>query len=123
MGGKGNRGAPHQWKLWAQLFGRLGPVRLVEVVHLIAERVGRRVEDAGKMRRPLGPLYFLQQLEQHVAEAGHGADGQAVRRARKRGQGMEGAEDIGARVHQIEVAVLGNGGSGHEQGILCRPQV
>ena len=52
---------------------------------------------------------LAQQLPQHGAEAVHGADRQAVGRARQRRQRVEGAEDVARAVDQVDVAALDDG--------------
>ncbi len=123
MGRKGLSGAAHERELRAQFFRRFGPVGLVLVVQFVPEGDRGFVKDAGEMGGPLIALQIFQQLEQHVAETAHSADWQIVARTGQRGQGVEGAEDVGAGIHQIEMTVLVDGGSGHGSGILCWPNV
>ncbi len=89
-------------ELRPQILRRLRPVRLVVGVDLVAERDGRVVEDHREMGRRLA-VGLAQQLPQHVAEAVHGPDRQAVRLARQRRQGVVGAEDVGGAVDEVDV--------------------
>ena len=100
-----NRRFAHQRELRSQILRWFRPVGLVFREHLISERVGRLVEHTGKMRRPLVALEIFEQLPQHVAEAGHGADRQSIRRAGQRRQGVIGAKDVSTRIDQVEMAV------------------
>jgi hypothetical protein len=118
MGRKGNRGLPDERKLRHKFFRCLCAVRLVGGKEVIAERLGRSVEDARKMRRPLSALEVFQQLEQHVAETRDRPDRQAIGLTRQRGQGMERAEDVGARIDQVEMALVVDWGRGHGR-FLC----
>ena len=103
----------HQGELRRQVRRSRRAVRLVVLVEIVAERLFGMVEHHGEMGRAVGVgLHLHQQLPQHVAEALHGADRQAVRLARQRGQGVVGAEDEAGAVHQIEPGVrpiLGGG--------------
>ena len=51
-------------------------------------------------------LHLAQQLPQHVAEAEHGVDLQAVRLAGERRQRVIGAEDVARAVDQEDVVAL-----------------
>ena len=106
VAGKGDGGFAHQRELRAKVFRRLVPVRLVVGIEIVAERVATLVEYAGKMGGAFVAFQLFQKLPEHVAEAGDRADRQAVRGAAQRGKGVEGAEDIGARIDQVEVAVF-----------------
>jgi hypothetical protein len=86
-------------------------VRLVAVVKLIAEGLGPGVEDDGDVRGRIVAAVLLDQLVQHIAEAGDGADRQPVRLARQGRQAVIGAEDIARAVNQHQ-AVSGFGGGG-----------
>ncbi len=103
---EGLDGVADQRELRHQLFGRRRAMRLVVLVDLVAERLLAGVEDDGQMRRPAALAGVLQQLPQHGAEAVHGADRQAVGRARQRRQRVEGAEDVARAVDQVDVAAL-----------------
>ena len=118
VGGEGERGLAHQRELRHEFFRRRRALRLVERVDLVAEAAAGGIEDAGEMGWAVLALQVFQQLEQHVAKAGHGADRQAVRGACQRGQGMEGAEDVGAGIDQIEMALRVDGSVGHGR-FLC----
>ena len=119
---EGARRLPDQPELRDQVGRRLGPVRLVVGVDLVAECLRRIVEDDGEMRRLVArrrrrPL--LQDLPDHVAEAEHRADRQAVGFPRQRRQRVEGAEDEAGAVDQDQMVAgierrLGDlGGCGH----------
>ena len=95
-----------QRELRNEVFRRVGPVRLVVGIELGAEGLLRFVEYHGEMRRLLLRLHLGQQLPQHVAEAEHGIDLQAVRLAGQRRQRVIGAEDVAGAVHQEEVVAL-----------------
>ena len=117
---EGARRLADQAELRDEVGGRVGPVRLVIGVELVAKRLGRIVEDDGEMRGLVAGRLgrpFLHQLPDHVAEAGDRADRQAVGFARQRRQRVEGAEDEGRAVDQDEVVAgfergLGGGGGG-----------
>ena len=110
---EGARRLADQAELRPQIGRRLGPLRLVLVVYVIAEGFPRFVEDHAKMRR-LCRFHLAHQLPQHGAEALHGLDGQAVALAAERRQGVIGAENIARSVNEIEmIAGLELGGLGH----------
>ena len=89
-----------------QVLRRLRPVRLVVGIDIVAEGLLRLVEDHRDMRRLVLRLHLGQQLPQHVAEAEHGADRQAVGLARERRQRVIGAENVAGAVDQEEVVAL-----------------
>ena len=113
---EGAGGLAHQGELRDQVFGRRRPVGLVLVVEGVAEGLLGMVEDDGEVGGRLGiALHVAQKLPQHVAEAGHGPDRQAVGLAGERRQGVVGAEDVAGPVDQIEAhpgPVLGRRGGG-----------
>ena len=82
---------------------RIGPVRLVIGIDALAEGLLRLVEDDGEMGGLLARLHFLEQLPQHVAEAGDGADREAVTLPRQGRQSVIGAENITGTVDQIDM--------------------
>ena len=84
---------------------RVRPVRLVFGIEFGAEGLFRLVEHHREMGR-LVVLHLGQQLPQHVAEAEHGIDLQAVRLAGERRQRVIGAEDVAGAVHQEQVVAL-----------------
>ena len=95
-----------QRELRHQVLRRRGAVRLVLVVELVAEGGRGMVEDDGEMRRRDADrrvARFLDQLPQHVAETGDGADRHAVGLARQRRQRVVGAEDVGRAVDEEEM--------------------
>ena len=103
---EGARGVAHQRKLRDQIFRRIGTVRLVLRIDLVAERGLAGIEDHGEMRRRFGAFHVLQELPQHVAVAGDGACGQAVGFAGQRRQRVIGAEEIARSVDQVEMIAL-----------------
>ena len=98
-----------QRELRDEIGRRVGPVRLVVLVELVAERVLGLVEDDREMRRLVLRLHVAQQLPQHVAEAEHGIDLQAVRLAVQRRQRVIGAENVARAVDQKDVVALLHG--------------
>ena len=94
-----------QRKLWNEVFRRIRPVRLVFGIKFGAEGPLGFVEHDGQMGRLVG-LHLGQELPQHVAEAEHGIDLQAVGFAGQRRQRMVGAEDVAGAVHQKQVVAL-----------------
>ncbi len=100
---EGAGGLAHQAELRDQILGRRRAVGLVLRVEVGAERLLRGVEYDRQVRRPLRVVAHLaQQLPQHVAEAGHRADRQAVGLPREGRQGVVGAEDVARPVHEVE---------------------
>ena len=75
---EGAHGVADQRELRDQIVRRRRPVRLVVGIELVAEGDLRLVEDDRQMRRPVVRRHVAQQLPQHVAEAEHGIDLQAV---------------------------------------------
>ncbi len=117
---KGDGGAAHQRELGDQVLGRIGTLRLVLVVEIVAKGMRAGVEYAGEVCRLVPRLEVLQHLPQHVAEARNRADGQAVRLARQLRQGVVGAEDKAGRIDQIDVARRVDGAvHGHERPLLA----
>ena len=96
-------------ELGDELVGRRRTVRLVVLVDLVAEVLAASVEDHRHVGRRLRRLRLAQELPQHGAEAVHGADGQAVGRARQGRERVEGAEDVARAVDEIDVAALDDG--------------
>ena len=96
---EGAGGLADERELRNQLLRRLAPVRLVELVDLIAKGEPRRVEDHRGMVR----IGFAQDLPQHVGEAEHRIDRRAVGAGQRR-ERMEGAEDEARAVDEVEVA-------------------
>jgi hypothetical protein len=103
---EGARRVAGERDLRAQVLGHLVAVGLVEVVEVVAEGVGALVEHHRDMGRPVRGAVPLEELPEHVDEAGHGSDGQAVGLPRKRRQRVVGAEDEGRPVDQVQVAAL-----------------
>jgi hypothetical protein len=90
-------------ELRAQVIGWRRPVRFIVGEKVLAERLFRLVEDHREMCGPFVGLHFSQEFPQHVAEAEHGIHLQSVRFARKRRQGVIGAEDVGGAVDQEDM--------------------
>ena len=92
----------HQRKLRDQVFRQWRSVGLVEIVEVVAERLGRVVKDHRQMGRRLGRRFHVhQQLPDHVAEARDRPDRHAVALAGQRWQGVKGAEDETRPVDQV----------------------
>ena len=90
-----------QRKLRQQFVRRIGPVRLVLGVEIVAKGALGGIED----HRDVVGVSVVQQLQQHVGEAEDGVDGRAVRPGERR-QLMEGAEDEARAVDQVDVPGL-----------------
>ena len=86
--------------------GMSGRCALYSRIEIGAEGLLRLVEHHGEMGRPLLRLHVVEQLPQHVAEAEHGVDLQAVRLAGERRQRVVGAEDVARAVDQEDVVAL-----------------
>ena len=95
-------------------------VRLVVGIEIGAEGFFRFVEHHRKMRRLVFRLHVAQQLPQHVAEAEHGIDLQAVRFAAERRQRVIGAENVARAVDQEDVVALLQAAGGNGCGVLRR---
>ncbi len=100
---EGAGGLADQRELGDQILGRGRPVRLVLIEHLVAECLGRGVEDHREMARPALPRQILQQLPQHRREAIDGIGGHAVPVGERR-QPVIGPEDVARSVDEIEMA-------------------
>ncbi len=103
---EGARRLADQAELRTQVLRCFGAMGLVVGIERVAEGRPRSVEDhrqMGRLDRGAGLLRLLQQAIEHVAEAGDGADRQAVRLAGERRQRVIGAEDVGRAVDQEEV--------------------
>ena len=109
---EGAGGVADQRELRHQLGRRRRPVGLVLVVHLVAERALRGVEDDREMGRAVGLVEPVRQLPQHGRVAVDRADIEPELVGQRR-QPVEGAEDIAGAVDEIEM--LG----GH--GVGCSP--
>ena len=95
-----------QRKLRTQIVGRVGPVRLVVGIHFGAEGLLGLVEHHREMRRLVLRLHVAQKLPQHVAEAEHGIELQAVGLAVDRRQRVIGAENVAGAVDQEDVVAF-----------------
>ena len=98
-----------QRELRDQIARDVRPLRLVFGIEIGAEGLFRLVEHHREVRRPLLRLHVVEQLPQHVAEAEHGVDLQAVRLAGERRQRVVGAEDVARAVDQEDVVALFEG--------------
>ena len=98
--------APGQWNLWAQLFGHRLAIGLVLVIHVVAKCVASLVEDHRNMCGCIRAGVRLDIAIDHVAKAGHGADGQPVGFAGQWRQRMKCAKDKGRPVDQVQVVSL-----------------
>ncbi len=109
---EGARRLADQAELGYQLIGRRGAVRLVGIEHILAEGLRGIIEDNREMRRrdPDRRIARIgQQLPQHVAEAGDGADRQAVGFARQGRQGMKRPEDESRAVNKEKMIAFFHG--------------
>ena len=105
--GEGARRIADHRKLRDQILGRGRAVRLILVVHVVAEGVRPLVQDHRQMRRPLGLTQFFGQLPQHRRIAIDRANGLAMP-VGERGKLVIGAENIARAVDEIEM-ILGHG--------------
>jgi hypothetical protein len=105
---KGARRIADDGELRHQILRCRRPVRLVLVVHLIAEGLAGMVEDHRQVRGRILALQILQKLPQHVAEPLHRPHRRPVC-PRQRRQRMIGPENIARPVDQIEMGVLVDG--------------
>ena len=102
---KGARRVADQRELRAQIFGRLGTVRLILIVNLVTERLARMIEDDRKVRRSVRVVQILRELPEHRGVAIDRTDRHPVR-VRQRRQAMIGAEDVAGAIDQIEMILL-----------------
>ena len=105
--GKSAGGVADHGELRNQILGRGRAVRLILVVHIVAERVRPLVQDHGHMRWPLGFAQLLGQLPQHRRIAIDRAHRLAMAVGQRR-KLVIGAEDIARAVDEVEV-ILGHG--------------
>ena len=106
---EGAGGIADQWELRDQVFRRLGPIRLVLVVEIVAEAVAALVENHREVRRPVRLVQVFSQLPQHRGVAVDRADRRALRVGQRR-QAVIGAENVGRSVDQVEMLLVGHGG-------------
>ena len=115
---EGMRRLAHQRELRHEIVGRLHPVRLVGVVHGVAEALAALVED----HHQLVARHVLGEAEQHVAEAEHGADRHAFGVGQRR-QREERAEDVSRAVDEHETGLTdfrgGGGAFGHGVALIA----
>lgn len=108
-------GVTDKTELRDQVFRRRRAVRLVAIVEIVTERLGRIVEDDGEMRRSDadGSIARVgQKLPQHVAEARDRIDRQAVRLAVQGRDGVERPEDEPGAVDEEEMIAFFHGDKG-----------
>ena len=89
---------PDQGKLRAQIVGRIRPMRFVIGIHFGAERALGKIEHHREVGRLVLRFHVPQQLPQHVAEAEHGIELQAVGLAIDRRQRVIGAKNVGRAI-------------------------
>ena len=106
--GEGAGGDADQRELRDQVFGRRWPVRLVLVVHLVAEGLLRRVEDHRHVGRPVGLVEPVGELPQHRRIAIDRARRRPVAVGQRR-QPVIGAEDVARPIDEVEVGRRGGG--------------
>ncbi len=106
-------GVADQGELRNEIVRRRRAVRLVVGIQLVAEGDFGLVEDDRQMGRPIVRRHVAQQLPQHVAEAEHGIDLQAIGFAVERRQRVIGAKNIGGAVDQKYMVALGEGFGGN----------
>ena len=106
---EGARRIADQRELGHEVFGRSGPVRLVLVVYLVAERVARLVENHREVRRAFRLVEIFGQLPQHGGVAVDRADRRAFGVSEGR-QSVIGTENVGGSVDEIEVVFIGHHG-------------
>ncbi len=99
---EGAGGVADHGKLGHQIGRGRGPVRLILVVHVVAEGLGRLVEDHRHMGRPVGGVDLVHQLPQHGGIAIDRPDRLAML-VRQRRQAVIGAKDIAGAVDEIEM--------------------
>jgi hypothetical protein len=99
---EGAGGVADHRKLRDQVLGRRRAVRLVLVVHLVAEGVRRLVEHDRHVGRPLRLVQVVGQLPEHGGVAVHGPHRLAVLVGERR-QAVIGAEDVARAVDEIEM--------------------
>ena len=109
---EGHRRLADQTELRDQFFRRRRAVRLVFREKLLAEGFRGIVEndrEMGGCDAHRGIARIGDELPQHVAEAGHGADGQAVRFAGERRQRVKRAENEAGAVDEEEMITFFHG--------------
>ncbi len=103
---EGPRRLTGQRKLRAQVLGQLGPVGLVKGVEVVAEGLGRMIEDHRDMGGRVTAAVARDLVPQDVAKAADGPNRQPVRLACQRWQRVIGAKDIGRPVDQVQVTAF-----------------
>ena len=101
---KGARRGADQRELRDKVLGRRRPVRLVAVVHLVAERLLRRIEDDRHVGRPVGLVETVRELPQHRRVAVDSARWLAMAVGQGR-QAMVGTEYVARPVDQVEMGL------------------
>ena len=101
-------------KLRHQILRRRGPVRLVQRVKIIAERLARRIKNDRHMRRPVGLVQRIGQLPQHRRITINRPDWLPVDVGQRR-QPVISPENIARAVDEIEMR--GRWGGCHKHGV------
>ncbi len=110
---EGAGGVAGQRELRHQLFRQGRAIGLVVGIDLVAEGLGRVVEDHRHMGRRIAALGVLRVFPQHVGKPRDRPDGQPVGFPRQRRQRVKRAEDKGRAVDQMQVMTLAKGVVGH----------
>ena len=116
---EGARRLARQRDLGAQILGHGLAVGLVEVIHIVAERVAALVKHHGGMGGRIWAGIGLDHAVDHVAKARHRADGQTIGFARERRQRMIGAEDKGRAIDEMQVMSLAESHACHSPVAMC----
>ena len=103
---EGAGGIACQRHLGSQVLGHFLPVRLVQFVEVVSERMRALVEDDGHVGRRIRPLVVLHHLPEHVDKARNRSDRQAVGPSRERRKRMKCTEDECGAVDQAEMMSL-----------------
>lgn len=125
--GEGAGGVADHRELRNQVFRRGRAVRLILVVHVVAEGVAALVQYHCEMGRAFCFAQLIGQLPEHGGVAIDRADGLAMLVGERR-KLMIGAEDIAAAVHEVEMILRhGEGIAGYagwlQWGCRCRKRV
>ena len=96
-------GDPGQGNLRAQILWHGVTVRLVLVVHIVAERMAALIKDHRHMGRGIGTIVPVNIALQHVHKTADRPNGQAVRFACQRRKRMIGAKDERRSINQMQV--------------------
>ena len=105
--GKRTRGIADHRKLGTQILWRFGPMRLVQIVNLVAKRLRAFVEHDCHMRRTVGLVQVIGKLPQHRGITIN----RAHRLAANVGQGRQSvisAEDVRGTIDEVEMLLFGH---------------